>query len=50
MEFGKLTPSRGIRQGDFLSFYIFILCAEVFSTLLQEAQVCGKLQRIKVGS
>lgn len=45
---GNIQPQRGIRQGDPLSPYMFILCAEVLSGLCTAAQDSGDLRGIKV--
>ncbi|KAL0462114.1 UNVERIFIED_CONTAM: putative mitochondrial protein [Sesamum latifolium] len=46
--FGFLRPERGIRQGDPLSPYLFIFCAETLSRMMQEAECRGRLMGVKV--
>lgn len=46
----RLNPSIGIRQGDPLSSYIFILCAEILARKLQSASRMGdKLVGVTLG-
>jgi hypothetical protein len=43
---GDIRPTRGLRQGDPLSPYLFLLCAEVLSSKLQVAKRNGWLRGV----
>ena len=42
-------PTRGLRQGDPLSPFLFIICAEGFSTLLRDAEARKEIHGLKIG-
>lgn len=43
-----ITPTRGIRQGDPLSPYLFIICAEGLSLMLQREEKLGHISGLKI--
>ena len=46
--YGHITPSRGLRQGDPLSPYLFLLCTEGFTSLLQRAENERRIQGMSI--
>lgn len=42
------TPSRRLRQGDSLSSYLFLICVEGFSSLMDKAKRQGELKGLRV--
>lgn len=49
-ELGPIIPPRRLRQGDLISPYLFLLCAEGLSALIQRKQELGVLHGCKIAS
>ena len=45
---GNIVPTQGLRQGDPLSPYLFLLCAEGLSAMIKKATVEGDLHGVAV--
>jgi hypothetical protein len=45
---GYIQPTRGLRQGDPLSPYLFLLCAEGLHSLIHKAKLAGVLQGVSI--
>jgi hypothetical protein len=46
--YGYIKPSRGLRQGDPFSPYLFLLCAEGFNSLIEKEKTVGTLQGVSI--
>jgi hypothetical protein len=50
MPYGKIIPTRGIRQRDPLSPYLFLLCAEGLRSLLGKAELEKKITGVPIAT
>ena len=48
--YGHITPRRGIRQGDPLLPFLFILCAEALVHTMNQVEVSGVISGMKIAS
>lgn len=48
--FGEVKPERGIRQGDPISPYLYILCAEGLSSIIRRSEEVGLIHGCKIAN
>ena len=46
--YGNFSPCRGLRQGGPISPYLFLLCTEGFTSLLQKLELEGQIKGVSV--
>lgn len=49
-EVGPIIPGRGLRQGDPISPYLFLLCTEGLLALIRKYEVRGKIHDCKIAN
>ena len=47
---GKINPTRGSRQGDPISLYLFLICAEGLSAMLKKEEREGQIKGVARGA
>ena len=47
---GSFSPSRGVRQRDPLSLYLYILCGEILARMINRKVAAGSIKAVKVAT